>query len=192
MSNDTNRTGPTEARREAETMAEDARKAGQQAYDTVKDEAGRQTERAQGRVASEAGNVADALRRAAEESRDGSAQERTFSQIADMMADVSDGIRDKDLSELMGDANDFARRNPVAFLGGAALLGFADARFAKASSEPKNYGSHGSNDYGRADAGRHADAAGDAQPLPPRDPVPVAAPNPSGRPGGSDFGGTDR
>ncbi|SDY71023.1 hypothetical protein [Citreimonas salinaria] len=134
MTDDTTRKGSGEARRQAKGLAEDARQAGQQAYDTVKDEAGHQAEEAQSRIASEAGDVAQALRKAAEASRDGSPQERTFGQIADALADASEGFSRKDLGELVSDANHFARRNPIAFLGGAALLGFAAARFAKASS----------------------------------------------------------
>ena len=42
-------------------------------------------------------------------------------------------MRDKDLGEVAGDVSDFARRNPLAFLGGAALLGFAGTRIARAS-----------------------------------------------------------
>jgi hypothetical protein len=37
------------------------------------------------------------------------------------------------MSELIGDLADFGRRNPPAFLGAAALAGFALARFGIAS-----------------------------------------------------------
>jgi hypothetical protein len=40
---------------------------------------------------------------------------------------------------MAGDISDYARRNPLVFLGGAALVGFALTRFAKATSEPAGY-----------------------------------------------------
>ena len=96
-------------------------------------------------VADEVNDVASALRKAAGDMRGGSVQERTMSQIASGLADVSETIRGKDLSELSGDLSAFARRNPVAFLGGAALLGFAATRFAKATrpvAEPAARGTY--------------------------------------------------
>jgi hypothetical protein len=91
-------------------------------------------------VADEVTGVAQALRTAARQMRGGSPQERTFRQIAESLADASDAVRDKDLSELAREASDFARRNPLVFLSGAALVGFAAARFAK-SSRPDADGS---------------------------------------------------
>ncbi len=84
-------------------------------------------------VAKEVKGVAKALRRASEELRGGSAQERTIGQISTSLADVSDAIRDKDLGEMVQMASKIARDNPFLFLGGAALLGFAASRYAKAT-----------------------------------------------------------
>ncbi len=86
-------------------------------------------------VADEVKDVASALRRASEEMRGGSAQERTLGSIAGSLADASDQIRDKDLGEIARMVTKVARDNPVLFLSGAALLGFAASRFAKASGE---------------------------------------------------------
>lgn len=84
-------------------------------------------------VAGEVKGVASALRTASDELRDGSPQERTLSQIAESLADASDAIQTKDLGEMVGAVTDFAKRNPVVFLGSALLVGFAATRFAKAS-----------------------------------------------------------
>lgn len=84
-------------------------------------------------VAKEVKDVAMVLRRASEDLRGGSAQERTLGTIASSLADVSDAIRDKDLGEIVQMVSKVARDNPVLFLGGAALLGFAASRYAKAS-----------------------------------------------------------
>lgn len=180
MTDDTTRKGSEEAQRQAKGLADDARQAGQQAYDTVKDEAGRQADEAQNRIASEAGDVAQALRKAAEASRDGSPQERTFGQIADALADASENFNRKDLGELVSDANHFARRNPLAFLGGAALLGFAAARFAKASSH-RSGGGHDS-----FDSRPHTPTAAPAPaPAPTTAPAAPATPATPGGPAGT-------
>ncbi|MEO6300574.1 MAG: hypothetical protein ABIO62_13210 [Paracoccaceae bacterium] len=89
---------------------------------------------AKAKVASDVKDVSFALRRASEELRSGSAQERTLGQIAKGLADASDALRDKDLGEILQSVNKVARDNPGLFLGGAVLLGFAASRFAKASS----------------------------------------------------------
>jgi hypothetical protein len=47
---------------------------------------------------------------------------------------LSQQIRERDVDQLMQMAQDFGRKQPVAFLGAAALLGFAATRFATASS----------------------------------------------------------
>tara|TARA_R110002110_G_scaffold13092_2_gene62735 strand:+ start:1968 stop:2420 length:453 start_codon:yes stop_codon:yes gene_type:complete len=101
--------------------------------DTVASDAARYADDAKGAAADEVKGVASALRTAADELRSGSPQERTFSQLADGLADASDSMRDKDLGEMVGAVTDFAKRNPFVFLGGAALVGFAATRFAKAS-----------------------------------------------------------
>lgn len=86
-------------------------------------------------VADEVQDVAAALRRASEELRGGSAQERTLGTIASSLADASDQIRDKDLGQIVQMVSKVARENPMMFLGGAALLGFAASRYAKASGQ---------------------------------------------------------
>ena len=95
-------------------------------------------------AAEEVAGVASALRKAADEMRDGSPQQRTMAQIANGLADASEAVGTKDLGELAGDLSGFARRSPLVFLGGAALVGFAAARFAKASStNPGSRPGHG-------------------------------------------------
>ena len=103
------------------------------AVETAKRKGAQRAEFAKSSVADEVGGIGSALRTAADEMRSGSPQERTMGQIAEGFADASDAIRGKDLGELVEQATSFARRNPMVFLGGAALLGFAATRFAKAS-----------------------------------------------------------
>jgi hypothetical protein len=116
-------------------VADTARETVSDAADAARGMAAEQTERAKSAVAEEVSSVAHALRTAADDLREGSAQERTFAQIADTLADTAEAIRDKDLGEMMQEATAIARRHPMTFLGGAALLGFTAMRFAKASRE---------------------------------------------------------
>ncbi len=113
--------------------------------DTVATEAGNYAGQAKDAAADKVKGVASALRTAAEEMRSGSPQERTFSQIVEGLADASDAMRDKDLGEMVGAVTDFAKRNPMVFLGSAALIGFAATRFAKAS----NHGNPDTSSYGQ-------------------------------------------
>ncbi|ETX11438.1 hypothetical protein OCH239_20065 [Roseivivax halodurans JCM 10272] len=124
-------------KRSAERLGEDARGAAEDMTARLQEEAMHQTERAKTGAASEMSGIASALRKAAEEMRSGSPQERTFGQIAESLAGASDALRDRDLGEIAGDVSAFARRNPIGFLGGAALAGFAATRFAQASSRPR-------------------------------------------------------
>lgn len=96
-----------------------------------------QADDAKADVADDVKDVATALRRASEELRGGSAQERTLGSIAGSLADASDSIREKDLGEIVEMVSKFGRDNPVLFLGGAALLGFAASRYAKATGDGK-------------------------------------------------------
>ncbi|MCQ0969515.1 hypothetical protein MLD63_03570 [Paracoccus sp. TK19116] len=116
------------------TAVEDIKDQARDVASQVSDQAVCYADQAKASAADEVQGVASALRTAANELRDGSPQARTFSQIADTLADASDSLRDKDLGQMMTAANDFAKRNPLIFLGSALLVGFAATRFAKASS----------------------------------------------------------
>lgn len=56
-------------------------------------------------------------------------------QAADGLERVSDAMRHQDLDQLVAHVEDFARRQPIAFLGGAVLAGFGLARVMKSSAE---------------------------------------------------------
>ena len=138
------------AKAAASSAADQVRTGAQDLAHTASEEAANYADRAKGAAADEVKGVSHALRAAADDLRSGSPQERTFSQFADGLADASDAIRDKDLGEIVGTVTDFARRNPLTFLGGAALLGFAATRFVKSSSTAGS-GSNTPGSYGAAD-----------------------------------------
>lgn len=54
---------------------------------------------------------------------------------ADMIDNVTQNLESKDLDQLVWDVQSLARRNPALFFGGALAIGFAAARFLKASNE---------------------------------------------------------
>jgi hypothetical protein len=121
------------ARETAESLADEAREATKSARDAITEDISQRTEAGKAGVADEISGMSHALRKAADDLREGSPQERTFGHMASALADLSDSVRDKDIGELVDDVSGFARRNPVGFLAGAALLGFAGTRLAKAS-----------------------------------------------------------
>lgn len=123
------------ARSAASEFADAARAKGREAGNALAEEARRRGEEAKSATAAEINTVSEAFRRAARDLQAGSPQERTFGYLADNLATVSDTVRDKDLGEMLEDVTAFARRNPLAFLGGAALLGFAITRFTRATQE---------------------------------------------------------
>jgi hypothetical protein len=89
-------------------------------------------------AASGLGDLAGALRRAARDTNgDGKPVARLAESAADNLERFSNALRDKDLGALMRDAESFARRQPVAFIGAAALAGFLAVRFLK-SSQPND------------------------------------------------------
>lgn len=116
------------------SVAADLQAAALRTFDSTVAEVKSQANGAKDNMANDVKDVAMALRRASEDLRGGSAQERTLGQIASTLADASDALRDKDLGEIMQAASRVARDNPMLFLGGAALLGFAASRYAKAST----------------------------------------------------------
>ena len=81
------------------------------------------------------GSLADTIRRAAREFDTdlpiaGSYMRKAASQVES----VSDSIRTGEYNDVVRSAQDFARRQPTAFLGLAALAGFAVVRFLKSSA----------------------------------------------------------
>jgi ElaB/YqjD/DUF883 family membrane-anchored ribosome-binding protein len=59
---------------------------------------------------------------------------RLIRQAAVQIGSVAVAVRDRDVRELVGEVEQFARRQPTLFFGGALFLGFAAVRFLKSSS----------------------------------------------------------
>jgi hypothetical protein len=99
------------------------------------------------------GQVAGAIRQSGEQMRGEQPQIASFADTAAQQVDkASNFLRQSDFNGLVREAEDFARRQPAVFLGGALALGLVASRFLKASPQGgqggRGYGSYGSYDYG--------------------------------------------
>lgn len=107
-----------------------------EATDKAKSFAADQKDLAAGQIS----GVADAITRVADE-LDGSDQQtvaRYARDLASGLSSMGKTIEDRDVDDLMAMAQDFGRKQPVAFLGAAALAGFVASRFALASSHRRD------------------------------------------------------
>jgi hypothetical protein len=124
-----------EAESTAHEIAEQARAQLGQAADKVKGMASEQKDFLAGQLES----VATAVSRVADElSTEEAASAGYARSIADGMRRFSDTVRTRNVDELVHLAEDFGRRQPVAFMGAAALAGFAASRFLFASASRRN------------------------------------------------------
>jgi hypothetical protein len=65
-------------------------------------------------------------------------------QAADGLERASGTVRERGVDDLLGTVEDFARRQPVAFLGGAVAAGFGLARLMKSSADRRRSATTGS------------------------------------------------
>lgn len=118
---------------------DDARELGQHASEKVGEATDKAKSFASDQKALAAGQingVAAAITKVADE-LDGTEQQTVARYARDLAAGISSmgkTIEDRDVDDLMGMAQDFGRKQPVAFLGAAALAGFVASRFALASA----------------------------------------------------------
>jgi ElaB/YqjD/DUF883 family membrane-anchored ribosome-binding protein len=83
------------------------------------------------------GSVAQAIRQSTQHLRD--QQHETIAgyveQAADQLDKLSQQLREKDINEMLSDAQQFARRQPAMFVGAAFAVGLIGARFLKSSND---------------------------------------------------------
>jgi len=100
-------------------------------------------------AAGQINGVAAAITKVADE-LDGTEQQTVARYARDLASGISSmgkTIEDRDVDDLMGMAQDFGRKQPVAFLGAAALAGFVASRFALASAHRRENKPATSNAY---------------------------------------------
>ena len=114
------------------TVRAHAEDVGTQAKAAATQETVAQANKAKSAVANKAQQAANAADAAASELDPASPQAEAIRQVADHIEGVASQLRHADVRELATQATNLARRNPLLFVGGAAIAGFAAARFFKA------------------------------------------------------------
>ncbi len=138
-----------QAKQQAQQVAQQGeRKAGQvadQARQKAKGQLSAQKERAAGCL----GSVAQALRQSGQHLKEQNQVQvgQYTEKAAEQVERFSGHLRERDVDQLTGEAEDFARKRPALFLGGAFALGLLGTRFLKSSSSGRGSGSsqHGSS-----------------------------------------------
>jgi len=107
----------------------------------VRDRATEQLNTQKNKATEGLGSVAHAVRDTTQRLRDENHDTvaRFVEQAADQIERFSSGLKNKDVGELVNDAQRLARRQPALFVGGAFAVGLLSARFLKSSS-PRDYG----------------------------------------------------
>jgi ElaB/YqjD/DUF883 family membrane-anchored ribosome-binding protein len=134
-------TGGENVRRQAEstaaTVAEQAQQTAETHLSTQKDQA-----------ASTLHSLAESIREGGQKMREEQPQIASLAeQAAGKVDQASSYIRQHDVHEFVREAENFARREPLIFLGGAFAVGFLAARFLKASGQQGDSGRQGSGRY---------------------------------------------
>lgn len=149
------------AARESASVREEAGRAGESLKDgasrfasSAREKAYEQAESGKDFAASNLDDFTAAIRKASDElgERDQSMAANLVREAASGLEQVSGAIQGKSVQELTRSVAGFARRQPAAFLIGAALAGVALGRFARASSDhDQNEARGGYRDHGDAD-----------------------------------------
>jgi hypothetical protein len=110
----------------------------------VRERAGEQLTNQKNRATDGIGTIAHAVRNTTQELREH--QHETLAEYvtsaADQLDRLSSRLKDKDIGDLLRDAQNLARRQPVLFIGSAFVVGLLGARFLKSS--PPSRGHEGS------------------------------------------------
>ncbi|MFN8722936.1 MAG: hypothetical protein ACK5YI_19100, partial [Rhodospirillales bacterium] len=120
-----------------EPAAQDVRNATDRILDRGRDEARTILGQQQQRAAEGLTGVADALHAAAGRMEGGEIGfvARYAETAADQVETWARRVQQRDIDDVLSEAENYARRNPEIFVGGAFLAGFLVARVAKASSD---------------------------------------------------------
>ncbi len=118
-----------------------------EAIGQVKDKASSVLDEQKTNLASSAASVAESIRKVGENLGNSGENNQVAAiagkygeNIATQIEKFSSYIDEKELKELVRDVEQFARRNPLLFVGGAFTLGIFAARFLKSSGRKQNAG----------------------------------------------------
>ncbi len=110
-----------------------------------------------------------------------------IARVSSVASQAADYLGNHDTKELLTDARDYAKRYPLATIGGALVLGLVGARLLKASEERDHGGgtsSRGAGNAGTGPSASHPDpvaAHGTMSPSAPGASTPTAVPPPPSR-----------
>jgi hypothetical protein len=155
----------------------DLRDAALSSFEGAKSAATEKVEETKHQAAGEIARTAHGLEAAADEMGGSPLQQDLLREAAAGLKQIAHAVEGKSIGTMAGELSEFGRQNPMAYLGGAALVGFALARFARASMPTETAGSYPAS---RFDAGP-SDQSGDAGRL-------GREQEPAGFAGGSDHG----
>ncbi len=140
----------------------DVRDAALSSFDEAKSAAAEKVEETKEQAAGEIARTAQGLEAAAKEMDGSPLQQDLLREAAAGLKQIAHAVEGKSIGAMAGELSEFGRQNPVAYLGGAALVGFALARFARASTPAGTTAPDPSSglDAGRADRSGGNDRAG--------------------------------
>lgn len=135
-----------DARQEAEKLAEEVQQSAQAAGEKLQRKTVQVVEKQKSAAAEEISTFRDAIHAASHKLReeDNERVAEYAESAADTLGQAADYLRDRNLSELTSDIENFARRRPEFFYGGLLATGLAVSRFLKASSERRRADTSGS------------------------------------------------
>lgn len=119
----------------ADQAKETAQNVASQAQDRAREQVDQRTTEAGERVSSTAEDIRSVGQELRSQGKEGPA--KVAEQAADRIDRAGSYLRDSDADRLLHDLEDFGRRQPWAVVGGAVVVGFAAARFLKASSRER-------------------------------------------------------
>ena len=119
----------------AKERLHDLRDAAQSSLADAKAAAADKTEEVKGQTADEIARTAQGLEAAADQLEGSPLQQDLLREAAEGLKQIAQAVQGKSIGAMAADLSDFGRRNPLAYLGGAALAGFALARFSRASAQ---------------------------------------------------------
>lgn len=153
-------TGATAAGSSPQTSHTSTDSSGEGLMGRVREQATSQLNTQKNKATDGLGTVASAVRQTTDRLRGDNHDTvaRYAEQAADQIERLSERIKDKDIGELLNDAQRLARQRPALFVGGAFAVGLLGARFMKSSAEPDDYSSSSglNRDWRQASTGSNA------------------------------------
>lgn len=153
------------------------------AVDQVKETATTQIGSQKDRVTANLSGLADSLHNTGqqlENAKQGDFFAKYVHQVADRVDQLANRLDERDVNELIGDVESYARKQPAVFLGGTFVLGMLVARFLKSSSQSESGETSAPYTPASRGAGAYRPSGMNAAPRPSSRPPSLPAPSTSG------------